>query len=363
MEQYYKFISNPGLNRQILDSIADLIRVIDFKNQIIYANKALQDLLGYDTERKLSRIDREGIDTVISRRTYETGEVIQREETIGGKLYSVKSSPLEKDGHVIGVVEVFRNIDKEQMLLSEIMERNKAMTIEMNHAQKIQSALLPAKGFLSTLKVDYLYHPSNMLSGDMFDIFPINDDNVGIYIADTVGHGFASSMITMFIRIAMRNISRDKKLAPAKLLEELSQRFVNLGLDGETYFTCFYCVYNKKKSLLTYANAGHFPSPIVATEKGSEELVLSGFPISPFFKGSGYESDSIRLKTGDKLCLMTDGLSETMDYNGEQFGTDRVKAILQDNDNDELLVLKRAVYNFMWGEQRDDLTALLIKVW
>lgn len=357
------FLARSELNFQILDGIVDLVRVLDNRNEVVYVNKAMKETLGYDTENLICNISDDILKSKITKRTLDTGEVIQREETLDGLLYSVKCSPIKKGDEIIGVVEVFRNISQERKLISAIVEKNKSMTIEMNEARKIQNALLPEKGFFGNLKIDYMYRPSNLLSGDMFDIFKVDEDNLAIYIADTVGHGFAASMVTMFIRIAMRNISAESKHRPALILEEIWRRFKVLGLDLELYFTCFYGIYNKKTKEFTYANAGHSPCPIVVKDGKAQELEVSGYPISRFFDKVEYQDYKLKLNTSDKIIMMTDGVVEVMNHSNEAYGVERVKKIMSENEDDELVKLKHSIYNYMWGEQKDDITALLIKVW
>lgn len=362
-----QFLKTSGLNFQILDGIVDLVRVLNKDNEVVYVNKAMKDTLGYDVDNFLCNIDDRTainiLNTKITKRTLETGEIIQREETIQDKLFSVKCSPIKRDEEIIGVVEVFRNISQERKLISEIVEKNKSLLVEMNHARKIQTSLLPEKGFIGNLNINYIYRPQDLLSGDMFDIFEIDENNLGIYIADTVGHGFASSMITMFIRIVLRNLSQEKKYKPAKLLADVWRRYINLGLDLELYFTCFYGVYNKKTRVLTYANAGHSPCPILVQGNEVKHLEVSGYPIAKIFDKVEYKDYEIKLNTGDKILFMTDGVSETTNRANEPFGIKRVEEILINNETDELEKLKDAIYKYMAGEQKDDISALLIKVW
>lgn len=362
---YREYIfSKSKLNFQILDAIVDLVRIINDKNEVIYVNKAMKDVLGHDDEKYLCEIDQSILNPYITKRTLETGEVIQREEMIGENQFSVKCSPIiGSEGEILGVVEVFRNISTETRLLNEIMDKNKSMTIEMNQAQKIQNTLLPEKGFLENINVNYFYKPSNKLSGDMFDVFKINEDNYAVYIADSVGHGFAASMVTMFIRFVMRTLTKNTLLTPSKTIKELWTRFCTLNLDIELYFTFFYGVYNRKSSKFIFSNAGHYPSPIFVSDGEVKELEISGYPISRIFSEVEYEDYEVELKVSDKLLFMTDGLVDTRNVNKEEYGIERVKSILSKNQIDELKTLRDSVYKFMWQEQKDDITALLLKVW
>ncbi len=88
-----------------------------------------------------------------------------------------------------------------------------------------------------------------MLSGDMFDVYYINEDNIGIYICDVVGHGVTASMMTMFVRQTMRAI-KDDILSPSTALKELHKRFVSLDLGSDKYFTIFYAIYILKIKVL-----------------------------------------------------------------------------------------------------------------
>ncbi len=178
---------------QVLNAIADLVRVLDYKEKVVFVNKAMEDLLGYDPDKKVCILGEDLFDPEITKRALMSGEVIQREENIGSMVFSVKCSPIiNKKGEILGVVEVFRNVTMARKLQKELIDKNRFMTNETNAASLIQKKVLPDKGFIKNLKVNYLYKPSTILSGDMFDVFQIDDDNIGMYIADSVGHGFAA---------------------------------------------------------------------------------------------------------------------------------------------------------------------------
>lgn len=350
------------MNYKILDSVADLVRVINTKNEVVYVNTAMSRMLGYDHDNGICSLKSHVFNPQITKRTIETGEIIQREEVIDGSFYLVKCSPiLGNNNKIEGAVEVFRNTTIEKKLLDEITNKNKSSNIEMLRAQKIQESLLPMDDHFGSLSIDYLYRPANTISGDMFDLFKIDDDNIAIYISDTVGHGFASSMITMFVRVVMRNLQKSILKTPSKTLTEIWKRFCLLNLDVELYFTLFYAVYNLKTHKLTYSNAGHFPCPVHVKEDVVENLEVAGHPITRFLKNVNFEDQEIELKGSGKLMFMTDGVTETMNDRNEIFSIKRVKKILSANDEDELAILEDSLNKFMWGEQRDDITALLLK--
>lgn len=347
---------------QVLNAIADLVRVLDYKEKVVFVNKAMEDLLGYDSDKKVCILGEDLFDPEITRRALLSGEVIQREENIGNMVFSVKCSPIiNKKGEILGVVEVFRNVTMARKLQREIIEKNRFMTSETMAASLIQQTVLPERGFIKNLKVNYVYRPSTILSGDMFDVFEIDDDHIAIYIADSVGHGFAASMVTMFIKSVVRTLDKLTLISPQKTLSELCTRFTSLRLEIENYFTCFYGVYNTKKKKFVFANAGHLPLPIMVRDREFMSLESKGYPISRFFARPDYEEKEIKLYSGDYILFMTDGVVEARNSKKESFGYERVHNIILENNKDVLEILDNELEEFDDGEQTDDISMLLIK--
>ena len=144
---------------------------------------------------------------------------LYKEEIIGGRHYSIKSSPVkDSNGEIYAAVEVFRDVTRERKLELDLINKNKKINKDLQFAKRIQEKILPRKGANDSLKLDYVYKPSEILSGDMFDMFNIDEDNVGIYISDVAGKGVAASMMTMFIRQSMRVMKDDIK-SPSAALE------------------------------------------------------------------------------------------------------------------------------------------------
>lgn len=359
------YLNSKKIDHQVLNGIADPLRVLDSEEKVVFVNEAMIKILGRDLTKLTCNINENIFNPDITKQVLKRGEVIQREETLKGKVYSVKCSPiLGEDGKIIGVVEVFRNVTVERKLQREIIERNRELMAETLAASQIQKTVLPPKGFLKNLKIDYIYKPSNILSGDMFDIFEINKENIAVYISDSVGHGFAASMVTMFIKSLIRMLPLEILLSPSKTLDALSNRFSLLKLDIENYFTCFYGVFNVKKGTFIYANAGHLPLPIkVSSPNDFEHLEAVGNPICRFFKEAKYQEYKVKCYAGDKILLATDGITEARNMEGQTYGIKRLEEIIIENDVDELKILKENIRSFLNIIQTDDMSAVLLKVW
>jgi len=353
------------LNYNVLESMVDWVRLVSPDGTIVYANKSMKDALGYDIVGKKC-FQSVGRDTpctfCISKRSILYGEVVQKEEVIKGRYYSVISSPIrDSNGRIVGAVEVLRDVTRERKLEQQLVRQNAKMLQDIKFAEKIQRRILPKKGIYKTLKIDYLYKPCEMLSGDMFDVFYIDKDNIGIYICDVAGHGITSSIMTMFVRQTMRAI-KDNLNIPSKTLTELQKRFSTLGLESDKYFTMFYAVYNVKDHNLKYANAGHNCLPIKYNSQSIEFLKMKGLPISLIFNDIFYEESEIILSKGDRVLFFTDGIVEVKDKDGNEFGVDRILDIIKTDDSDILNRIVGEVERFRCKEQMDDYALLLMEI-
>lgn len=364
-ENALNFEQHGILNYHVLEGMADWVRVIDKHGVVIFANDSMKKALGnsivgmecYKAYGKDKRCD-----FCLTTRSILTGEIMQKEEIINGRYYSVKSSPVvNKEGEITAGVEVFRDVTRERKLELELIDRNKKMKKDLQFAKKIQEKILPRKGVIENMSIDYIYKPSEMLSGDMFDLFYIDEENIGIYISDVAGHGIAASIMTMFIRQTMRGI-KDNILSPALVLAEIHRKFSLLNLESDKYFTIFYGVYNKVTLEFKYANAGHNCLPVKFNEKGYELLKLNGYPIAMLFEDMDYKEKKIQLVKGDKILFYTDGITEAKDHNGIEFGVEGILETIEKNPNNLLEEIENKYIYHSWGEQDDDYALVLMEV-
>ncbi len=353
-------------NFAILDNVADLIRIIDTDNKILYCNTDILDkVTPVVHERKYCSINCEYAKDghCISNENTENARVTTKEEIIDGKYFSMKASPVfDKNGKVIASVEVFRDMTKERQLEAALIEKNKVMESELLFAKLIQTRILPRKGNFGKVTLDYLYRPSQLLSGDIFDIIEIDEENIGIYIGDVAGHGIAASMMTVFIRQTMQAICYDS-LSPSEVLSKLHLRFKEMQLEADKYFTMFYGIYNMVDMEFKYANAGHNSIPFLF-DKNSNVTMLEnyGFPISNLFEDLQFEEKSIKLYPGESLLMYTDGLIEAKNENGEIYGEDRVKQVIINSTGNLIKDLERDYNEFTTNEQVDDIAILVMDV-
>lgn len=218
-------------------------------------------------------------------------------------------------------------------LRNEIEERNrllesaqKKMNFELDLARKVQHALMPRPPKpRGVLRVAVRYTPANQLGGDVYDFYRLENNRLGILVADVSGHGVNSAMLSGMVKALAAPFSI-AVLEPGELL-------AGLDVAGEQFFpegyfcTGFYLIADEETGLIRYAGVGH-PPAIVVGPNGPRTLVSN-----PGMLGigmvDGTAGDSDRLMPGESLIMYTDGLTDAMDPADVLFGETRLTTVLQ----------------------------------
>ena len=348
---------------RILDSMIDGVRLINKYMTVIHTNESIEkNIMSHTIGKKcyegIGRCEKCmecGADI-----TFETGETVKTYQQINGSHYMVISSPVyDRYNGISAVVEVFRNITKEKELEKSLLERNGKMKQDIDFAKKMQVNMLPLKGIYNDLKIDYYYEPSELLSGDMFDVFKINRVCTGFYICDVVGHGISASMISMYVRQTVRAISKDRTDINA-IMGELHRTFLALNFDDDKYFSIFYCIFNKNTHTLEYINAGHNCLPLFKRGREITRVESKGYPICNIFDSVSYEINHLQMEENDKILFYTDGITEMKDEEGNFLQEEGLVEIFEKHD-DIILNIEEEIKN-IGGRNTDDLALLEIKV-
>lgn len=215
----------------------------------------------------------------------------------------------------------------------ELSERNrlleaahKKFTFELALARKVQFALMPRppkpRGML---RLAVRYTPANQLGGDIYDFYRLENNRLGILVADVSGHGVNSAMLSGMVKALAAPLSI-AVLEPGELLAGLDVACEQHFPEG--YFcTGFYLIADEETGLIRYAGVGH-PPAIVVGPNGPRTL-----PSNPGMLGIGMVDGTAggtdRLAVGESLVIYTDGLTDAMDPSDSLFGEDRLKTLLQ----------------------------------
>jgi phosphoserine phosphatase RsbU/P len=218
-------------------------------------------------------------------------------------------------------------------LHQEVSDRNrlleaakKKFEFELGLARKVQFALMPRppkpRGIL---RLAVRYTPANQLGGDVYDFYRLDNNRLGILVADVSGHGVNSAMLSGMVKALAAPLSI-AVLEPGELL-------AGLDVAGEQFFpegyfcTGFYLIADEETGLLRYAGVGHPPAMIVGPNGPRTLQSNPGMLGIGMVDGTAGNTD--RLEIGESLVIYTDGLTDAMDPSDKLFGEDRLKTLLQ----------------------------------
>jgi sigma-B regulation protein RsbU (phosphoserine phosphatase) len=213
----------------------------------------------------------------------------------------------------------------------------KKLNFELQLAQKVQLALMPRPPKpRGVLRLGIRYTPANQLGGDVYDIYRLENNRLGVLVADVSGHGVNSAMLSGMVKALAAPLSI-AVLEPGELLAGLDVATEQYFPEG--YFcTGFYLIADEETGLIRYAGVGH-PPAIVVGPNGPRTL-----PSNPGMLGIGMVDGTAgatdRLQPGESLVIYTDGLTDAMDPSDALFGEERLKTVLQSHygaDPNEIL--------------------------
>ena len=239
---------------------------------------------------------------------------------------------------------------------------------ELQMATQIQASMLPRTfpAFPERKEFDLFasMNPAKEVGGDFYDYFLIDDDHLGLVIADVSGKGIPAALFMTVSKATIKNCAMSG-LSPAATLESVNQQ-VCANNQEDMFVTVWIGVLEISTGKLTAANAGHeypvlkAPDGSFALLKDKHGLVVGGM------EDAIYREYELQLKPGTKLFVYTDGVPEATNQDDELFGNERMLAALNQNRDaspeDILQNVRRAVDSFVGdAEQFDDLTMLCLE--
>ncbi len=195
---------------------------------------------------------------------------------------------------------------------------------EQEEAQRIQQSLLPkSTPLLENFRLYARCVPAGAVGGDWYDYLQLDDGRIGIVLADVAGKGMAAALLMS----ATRGVLRSNKSAwgePAKVLARVNRILLN-DFPAARYVTLVYGVLDDKNRTFTFANAGHL-EPLLAHDGRVQSLTTAeGTPLG--LLESNYSQTTLELPAGSQLLLYTDGITEAMNPDNEEFGTLRLREL------------------------------------
>ena len=294
--------------------------------------------------------------------------------------------PMMHKGKVIGVLDLespqLNNFTEDHVQTLSILAANLAVSLEnarlyeqvardearlerdLQAAKRIQGALLrsvPGEDFGLDLAARYL--SAREVGGDLYDFLRYGPQQLGIALGDVSGKGTAAALYGAVAIGIMRSLA-PQKLQPAEMLKQMNQIVGERRIEGRFMTACF-ATWQKGRSKLRVANAGQ-SQPLLYKDGRCDKVELTGFPLG-IFEEVTYDEWGVTLEPGNILVFHSDGISETSNNEGQFFGTERIRVLIEQHHELSASELADLIFREVdWFAQSaplaDDRTLVVLKV-
>ncbi len=389
-------LSLPDTLEAILDALR---RIVHYDAAAIYLLSAdtlrveAQASRGYPAEQNRGR--RLSVGEGIVGWVAKTGENVIVPDTSLDRRYvsarpttrSEMACPMSAGGRVIGVfnleadredtytdaqLEVLQSfasqaaaaVERARLLDDALARRH--MERELGIAREIQTSFLPKRDpEVPGYDVAGLNLPYAEVGGDYYDFIRVQDDQIGIAISDVSGKGVPAALLMAAYRASL--LAEIRNQFTLRAIFSKVNTLLHESTDRGKFVTAFYGVLDARNDVLTFVNAGHNPPLLWRQSSGAtESLEESGLPLG-VLPDARYEEQPVGLRPGDVFLLYTDGVSEAVNADREQFGVERIEELLRERGGETARrivdgLLDRVIH-FAGGPDKlpDDLTVVCVK--
>jgi PAS domain S-box-containing protein len=355
-----------------VEQTADAVIITDMEGTILYVNPGFEQMTGYSQEEAVGqtpRLLKSGKhDTRFYRSLWNTvtgggvfrGTLLNRKK--GGQLFHAEQtiSPVKgSDGRDAFLVSVLKDISDRL--------RNEQLQVEMEMARQVQQRLYPKSApQLQGFDIAGAAYSAETMCGDLFDFFPMPGDTIGLVVADVCGHGIGPSLLMAQTRAYLRSLALSC-FDVGELLRRLNEILV-VDSDVKDYVTLLAARIDPRARTLVYANAGHVSGYVLDRDgEVRERLGSTGIPLG-MFDGQRFPSGrTLPLEPEEIVILVTDGIAEVGEPEGNAFGTVRLLEFIRDHRTDPASQIVKGLYRAAKryqaeGPQIDDMTVVICKV-
>jgi sigma-B regulation protein RsbU (phosphoserine phosphatase) len=211
-------------------------------------------------------------------------------------------------------------------LYEEARETERRLQTDLATAREIQRGLLPTGAReVPGLELAAAYEPARELGGDFYDFLPYGEGRLAMLLGDVAGKGTAAALFASLAIGIVREHVVEHPCGPAEMLAMLNTRLNNVHFDSRFIATLF-SVYDASTRRLTLSNAGG-PYPLLVRDGAVQSIRIAGIPLG-LFPGTQYDEITLDLVPGDTVLFASDGILESFNAEQEEFGEDRLTAVL-----------------------------------
>ncbi len=319
----------------------------------------------YDDPRFNSNFDRlSGYHT----RSILTAPMFNPQQKIIGvvQLLNKRGSPFTfRDERLLAAMTSQAAISIENARLYEQEIQQQLINRELETARSIQASFLPDSiPEYSGWDIAATWHPIRNVAGDFYDFYRLSDGRLAAVIADVSGKGIPAALF-MALSVTVLRFGMQMNLAP----EEVTRRANELIISEQRsrmFATTFVGYITPENGAIEFSSGGHNPAIVYRADKQDCDYVTADGVAVGIFKEAEYKRSSTTLRHGDILVLYTDGITEVINNDQEEFGEDRLEEIVVQNAHetaDTLVHLIMKAINIFSEDQElfDDATLVIIK--
>jgi phosphoserine phosphatase RsbU/P len=352
-----------------VEQTADSVFITDRDGRIEYVNPAFETITGYSraeavgqtprilkSDTHTSDFYRDLWRTILDGRVFR-GTITNRKKT--GELYLSEQTitPMKRpDGGVAHVVSVAKDITQ----LRKAAEREGTLLL----ARSVQQRLYPVGSpDLPGFDIAGAAFVADVTGGDYFDFVPLPGERLAIVIGDVSGHGVDSALLMAETRAVLRSTAQTT-VEPSAILT-IVNRVLTADTEDNRFVTLLVICLHGPTRTFSYASAGHTPGFVVdASDSVKRDLSATGVPLGLFPEAVFETSSEITLAPGERLLLLTDGVTETEAPDGSTFGIEQALDVMRgrgaDGSAQVVEALFRAARAFACGSaQRDDMAIVI----
>ena len=238
------------------------------------------------------------------------------------------------------------------------------MEADLQAGRKLQSVLLPSEApEVKGLEIGIGLRPARQISGDLFDFFEHGEESVVIAFGDSSGKGAAAALYGALVGGLLRSLA-PRRRSPAILLKALNTTLLERKVEAQ-YVTLLVLRWEAATRTMTMANAGA-ATPLICRSGMILKPTAEGVPVG-LLDTRDYDEVQVPMQSGDLLVLYSDGVSDGLNVDGDEFGVDRIANVMTRTASSTSKQIVDAIFEELDGftqgaDQFDDQTLLVLKV-
>jgi serine phosphatase RsbU (regulator of sigma subunit) len=273
----------------------------------------------------------------------------------------------DDDGNSFSLIEfdeATRTLEAERRAQAARLEAERQAAHDLAIAKQVQTRLFPQrKPLIRTLVYAGICHPARTVGGDYYDFLDLGNRRLGLVLADIAGKGMGAALLMANLQAALRSQCATAGEQPERFLRSVNQLLYENTAGGD-YATLFFAEYDDDTRKLRYANCGHPPALLLRGDDGLERLGSTCTVMGLFDKWDCTLQER-ELAPGDTVLLYSDGMTEALNDEGDEFGEARLlEAVRQHcelSPPELLAAVADQARRFSPYEQGDDITLVVAK--